>query len=157
MSSFDPAKVSVPASVLRGGLILLVALGGFGALGCRQDMHDQPKLKPYRSSEFFANGSGMRALPAHTVARGSLQEDTHYFTGRMPDGSMATELPMPMTKALLKRGQPLDKFRGIFIRIQLSNRIFIPQPGSCNFPDRRRRWLPGKTYFKISIWARARS
>lgn len=105
MSSFDPAKVSVPASVLRGGLILLVALGGFGALGCRQDMHDQPKLKPYRSSEFFANGSGMRALPAHTVARGSLQEDTHYFTGRMPDGSMATELPMPMTKALLKRGQ----------------------------------------------------
>ncbi len=105
MSSFDLAKVSVPASVLRRGLVLLVALGGFGALGCRQDMHDQPKLKPYRSSEFFANGSGMRALPAHTVARGSLQEDTHFFTGRMADGSMATELPMPMTRALLKRGQ----------------------------------------------------
>ena len=108
MSSSDRKKTSARAVPLRAGLVLLVALGGFGALGCRQDMHDQPKLKPYRSSEFFADGSGMRALPVHTVARGSLQEDTHFFTGRMADGSMATELPMSMTKALLKRGQ--DRF-----------------------------------------------
>ena len=85
--------------------LLVIAGLAIVATGCRQDMHDQPKLKPYRSSEFFADGSGMRPLPAHTVARGSLQEDSHFFTGRMADGSMATELPMPMTKALLKRGQ----------------------------------------------------
>lgn len=108
MSSSDRTRNPAPPVALRAGLALLVALGGFGALGCRQDMHDQPKLKPYRSSQFFADGSGMRALPAHTVARGSLQEDAHFFTGRLADGSMATELPMPMTKALLKRGQ--DRF-----------------------------------------------
>ena len=108
MSSSDRKLVSVPAVALRAGMFVLVALGGFGAIGCRQDMHDQPKLKPYRSSEFFADGSGMRALPAHTVAQGSLREDAHFFTGRLADGSMATELPMPMTQALLKRGQ--DRF-----------------------------------------------
>ena len=105
MSSSEPRSMRLRDAALRAGLIALVALGGLGAIGCRQDMHDQPKLKPYRSSAFFADGSGMRALPAHTVARGTLQEDTHFYTGRMPDGSMATELPMPMTRALLKRGQ----------------------------------------------------
>ena len=105
MSSSDRKPISAPAVALRAGLIALVAVGGFGAMGCRQDMHDQPKLKPYRSSEFFADGSGMRALPAHTVARGSLREDAYFFTGRLADGSMATELPMPMTRALLERGR----------------------------------------------------
>ncbi|MEO8196872.1 MAG: cytochrome c [Thermoanaerobaculia bacterium] len=105
MSNSDRNPIRTGAVALRAGLIVLVALGGFGALGCRQDMHDQPKLKPYRSSQFFADGSGMRKLPAHTVARGTLHEDSHFFTGRMSDGSMATELPMPMTRALLKRGQ----------------------------------------------------
>jgi mono/diheme cytochrome c family protein len=102
MSNYDRKTASV---ALRGGLAVLVVLGALGAIGCRQDMHDQPKLKPYRSSAFFADGSGMRPLPAHTVARGTLHEDSHFYTGRMPDGSMATELPMPMTRALLKRGQ----------------------------------------------------
>ena len=100
MSSSDRKKLSVPAVALRSGLVALVALGGLGAIGCRQDMHDQPKLKPYRGSTFFADGSGMRTLPANTVAQGSLQEDTHFFTGRLADGSMATELPMPMTRTL---------------------------------------------------------
>jgi mono/diheme cytochrome c family protein len=109
MSNSDRSCTSAPAGALRAGVVALLALGSIGAMGCRQDMHDQPKLKPYRSSDFFADGSGMRALPAHTVAQGSLREDTHFFTGRMADGSMATELPMPMTKALLERGQ--DRFK----------------------------------------------
>ena len=105
MSSSDRKKLSAPASTLRSGLVLLVALGSFGAIGCRQDMHDQPKLKPYRGSTFFADGSGMRSFPANTVARGTLREDAYFFTGRLADGSMATEPPMPMTRALLERGQ----------------------------------------------------
>ena len=105
MSSSDWKTTSARAVAGRCGLLLLLALGGFGALGCRQDMHDQPKLKPYRGSTFFADGSGMRAFPVNTVARGTLREDTHFFTGRLADGSMATELPMPMTRTLLKRGQ----------------------------------------------------
>lgn len=84
--------------LLAGASLLLVA-------GCRQDMHDQPKLRPYRSSAFFADGSGIRALPAHTVARGTLREDALYYAGTLADGSMTSELPMPMTRALLLRGR----------------------------------------------------
>jgi mono/diheme cytochrome c family protein len=89
------------------GLVAMLAVAGFalGAFGCRQDMHDQPKLKPYRSSEFFANGSGLREIPAHTVARGTLRPDTLFYTGKLPDGTITTDLPMPMTRALLLRGQ----------------------------------------------------
>jgi len=102
MSSSDRARASKPARAVRTGLVIVFALV---AWGCRQDMHDQPKLKPYRASKFFADGSGMRSLPAHAVARGTLHEDAYFYTGRLADGSVATELPMPMTRAVLKRGQ----------------------------------------------------
>src|SRR6186997_12277 len=101
MSSRDlRSRLLAPTS-----LIALLALLALGTAGCRQDMHDQPKLKPYRSSEFFANGSGLREYPAHAVARGTLREDTPFYTGKLADGSATTELPVPMTRALLLRGQ----------------------------------------------------
>lgn len=105
MSSSDRKASSAPAPAGRATMLILLGLAAFG---CRQDMHDQPKLKPYRASTFFADGSGMRPLPAHTVARGSLHEDAFFYTGRLPDGSVAAALPMPMTRTLLKRGQ--DRF-----------------------------------------------
>ncbi|MEO8276517.1 MAG: cytochrome c [Thermoanaerobaculia bacterium] len=105
MSRVDATPATKMTLVARTGLLAVLALAG---VACRQDMHDQPKLKPYRSSTFFADGSGMRALPAHTVARGSLHEDTLFYAGRTADGSITAELPMPMTRALLERGQ--DRF-----------------------------------------------
>ena len=42
MSSSDRTKVSVLALALRSGLVLLLTLGGFGAIRCRQDMPYQP-------------------------------------------------------------------------------------------------------------------
>ena len=84
---------------------LVLAAGLLLAAGCRQDMHNQPKLKPYRGSGFFADGSGLREIPAHTVARGELREDKLFHTGALADGTIATELPMPMTRALLLRGR----------------------------------------------------
>ncbi|MGE0639606.1 MAG: cytochrome c [Thermoanaerobaculia bacterium] len=99
MSSPDLRRRTGPALALSLAALALVAAG------CRQDMHNQPKLKPYRSSDFFADGSGIREIPAHTVARGELREDKLFFTGRAADGSMTTELPMPMTRALLLRGR----------------------------------------------------
>lgn len=85
-------------------VLALAALVVLAAAGCRQDMHNQPKLKPYRSSAFFADGSGIRGIPAHTVARGELREDKLFYTGLLEDDSMTDALPMPMTKALLLRG-----------------------------------------------------
>jgi mono/diheme cytochrome c family protein len=80
--------------------LLLLALG----TGCRQDMHDQPKLKPYARTDFYADQRASRAPLPGTVARGQLREDGHLYTGKL-DGKLAQELPFPVTAELLQRGQ----------------------------------------------------
>ena len=72
---------------------------------CRQDMHDQPKYIPLRPSSFFTDGRSARPLIEGTVARGHLNEDTLYYTGKGPDGKPAKEFPMPVTKELIVRGE----------------------------------------------------
>jgi mono/diheme cytochrome c family protein len=74
------------------------------AAGCRQDMHDQPKYKPFRPSDFFGDDRSARPLVEDTVARGQLRADATYFTGKQ--GAMPVDvLPMSVTPALLRRGQ----------------------------------------------------
>src|SRR5262245_23487813 len=74
------------------------------AAGCRQDMHNQPKYRPLRSSDIFANGSSARPLVEGTIARGTLQTDGAFFTGK--NGAMfVNELPFPVTQEVLERGQ----------------------------------------------------
>jgi mono/diheme cytochrome c family protein len=74
------------------------------AAGCRQDMHDQPRYRPLRESAFFDNRSSARMLVEGTIARGTLQTDTAFFTGK--NGAMlVSELPFPVTQAVLDRGQ----------------------------------------------------
>jgi mono/diheme cytochrome c family protein len=88
----------------RTALALSLAAALLAASGCRQNMHNQHKLKPYRGSEFFADGMGARPLPAHTVAHGDLQEGA-FFTGVDAAGAPLAALPVPLTHALLLRGQ----------------------------------------------------
>lgn len=72
--------------------------------GCRQDMHNQPKYRPLRPSAFFADGSSARPLVEGTVARGTLQEDEAFFTGKVGT-VMVKELPFPVDRQVLDRGQ----------------------------------------------------
>ncbi len=83
-----------------GPAVLALALGG-----CRNDMHDQAKTKPLRESRFFADGSSARNLPEGTVARGFLRADAAFYRGVGPDGKFVLDLPLPVTKELLRRGQ----------------------------------------------------
>ena len=78
------------------------------AVGCRQDMHDQPKYIPLRPSTFFDDGRSARPLPAGTVARGHLDADTAFYTGKNADGKYVDAFPFPITKEVLQRGQ--DRF-----------------------------------------------
>jgi mono/diheme cytochrome c family protein len=75
------------------------------AAGCRNDMHRQNKMKPFRGTTLFADGTSARPLPAGTVARGFLREDRAFYAGQGPDGKFVATLPVPVTSRLLARGQ----------------------------------------------------
>jgi mono/diheme cytochrome c family protein len=94
---------------LRINLTLGAALIALAAgVGCRQDMQDQPKYIPLRPSAFFGDGRSERPLIEGTVARGHLDDDAAYYTGRGPDGNFVDEFPFPVTKDVVERGQ--DRF-----------------------------------------------
>jgi Cytochrome C oxidase, cbb3-type, subunit III len=82
----------------------LVAFCLLAAAGCRQDMHNQPKYRPLRSTDFFADGASARPLVEGTVARGALDEDAAFFTGKVGN-TPVKELPFPVDEQVLGRGQ----------------------------------------------------
>lgn len=79
-------------------------------------MHDQPKYIPLRASNFFTDGQSARQPVEHTIARGHLNEDAYFQTGKR-NGQPANELPAGLLPgpgqggrfadlaALLHRGQ----------------------------------------------------
>jgi len=71
--------------------LLLVLL--FLAPGCRRDMQDQPKMKPYRGTSFFGDATSMRQPIDGTIARGQLKTDTEYYTGKKTRAAGATATP----------------------------------------------------------------
>jgi len=71
-------------------------------------MHDQPKYIPLRPSDFFGDGRSERPLIEGTVARGHLDDDTAFYTGKGPDGKFLDTFPMTVTKDMILRGQ--DRF-----------------------------------------------
>ena len=67
-------------------------------------MHNSPKAIPLRESVFFKNGSSARPLVEDTVARGTLQDDVSFFTGK--NGAAEVDaLPFALTAEVLDRGE----------------------------------------------------
>ncbi len=71
---------------------------------CRQDMHNQPKYRPLRASPLFSDGASARPLIEGTIARGTLQDDDAFFTGKVA-GATVKEMPFRIETADLDRGQ----------------------------------------------------
>jgi len=46
--------------------------------GCRNDMHDQPRYKPYAMSDFYADQRSERPPVEGAVARGELHYDAYF-------------------------------------------------------------------------------
>ena len=90
---------------MRARAARLASLAIVAALiGCRQDMHDQPRYKPLARSDFFSDHRSARPLLPGTVARGQLREDQVFFTGK--EGTEFTKtLPLPVSADLLARGR----------------------------------------------------
>jgi mono/diheme cytochrome c family protein len=93
-----------PRLLYRAAVVAMV-IGSTVALGgCRQDMHNQPKYRGLRGTEFFADGGSARPLVEGTVARGTLQDDAVFFTGKVGTATVK-ELPFPVDDGVLNRGQ----------------------------------------------------
>jgi mono/diheme cytochrome c family protein len=80
-SSFLRVRVS-PCLRINLKWCLLITVSLFLGSACRQDMQDQPRMKPLRSTSFFRDGMSSRAPVAGTVPRGHLRADTEFFTGK---------------------------------------------------------------------------
>lgn len=95
-----------------------VLLGMLSLSGCYQgrpsgqppihlnpNMDHQPKYNPQAESRFFVNRSAMRMPVPGTVAVGDLHEDEVYYRGIDARGDTVRTMPVPVTLALLRRGQ----------------------------------------------------
>jgi mono/diheme cytochrome c family protein len=80
------------------------ALSLLVVVGCRQDMHNQPKFFPQRGTDFYADGRSVRPQVENTVARNQLHEDAYFYTG-LVNGKEGDGLPFPATQQVLERGQ----------------------------------------------------
>ena len=81
-------------------------LGILALVGCRQDMHDQPRLKALAESDFYADLRSARNPVDGTVARGQLHEDAYFHTGKVganPGNYMPSEVPV--NEETLARGR----------------------------------------------------
>lgn len=117
-------------SVWKNSALLLALI----LTACRRDMADQAHHEPLESSNFFPNHAASRPLPAHTIPRGELRADAHFYTGRV-GGQLVTTLPAPVTRAQLERGR--ERF-DIFCAVchgrtgagngMISQRGFPPRP-----------------------------
>jgi mono/diheme cytochrome c family protein len=69
-----------------------IALAICVAAGCQQEMANQPRYKPLVASTVFPNGAASRMPVPGTIARGQLQDDDAFFTGKV-NGQLVTEIP----------------------------------------------------------------
>ena len=94
-------RFRLPASGFRLAAVLIAAAA---LAGCRQDMHDTPRADPLRQSAFFKDASSARPTVEGTIARGTLQDDAEFFTGK--NGALpADALPFELTAQVLDRGE----------------------------------------------------
>jgi mono/diheme cytochrome c family protein len=73
-------------------------------VGCRQDMHDQPRFKSLAKSDFYADQRSARNPVEGTVARGQLHEDVYFYTGKV-GANPGNYLPFAATAEVVARGR----------------------------------------------------
>jgi len=137
---------------------LAVAIGSVLALGgCRQDMHNQPKMIPQRGTSFFADGRSARPQVANTVARGQLRENSYFYTGVVAAANgyreERDEMPFPVTLQVLERGQERFNIYCTPCHSRVGNGLgMIVQRGykqAANFHDSVRRTQKLSHYFYV--------
>jgi cytochrome c553 len=86
----------------RRSAILLLPLLLLPFAACREDMQNQPRLKPLRPSGFLGQDAPLVALPG-TISRNE-PENTYFYTG-YTGHTVGNAIPFPVNKAVLERGR----------------------------------------------------
>jgi len=157
MRQFSVFSSQSPASRFVRGALLLGASAILLLSGCRQDMHNQPKMIPQRGSDFFADHRGARPQIVNTVARGQLQADSYFYTGVVQGANGYREekdqLPFPATMEVLERGQERFNIYCTPCHSRVGNGLGeIVQRGykpAANLNDQVRRSQPISHYFYV--------
>lgn len=104
----------MPRTLLLAALALPVLLAGCRGMTSdvppihlNPNMDHQPRVEEQEAFAFFADDAAMRMPVAGTVPRGRLRttENAPLLLGRTSDGGFVAEIPVPVTEALLVRGQ----------------------------------------------------
>ncbi len=88
----------------RIAVLLLAAAGLLLLANCRSDMQEQPYQRPLVESDFFADKRAARPIIPTTVARGHLDADSYFYTGKIGSND-GDYLPMAVSPELMARGQ----------------------------------------------------
>lgn len=91
----------LPRLASRALTLVFLAL----ALAACDNMRNQPRYDPLEPSTFFPDQRSARQPVPGTVARGAVDQDQEYNTGRTADGLLVEEMPVEITQELLERGQ----------------------------------------------------
>jgi len=67
-------------------------------------MEEQPYQRPLVESDFYTDHRSARPIIAGTVARGHLDADTYFYTGRI-GSNHGDYMPFPVTAEVMARGQ----------------------------------------------------
>ncbi len=82
---------------------MLVSAVITGIAGCAYNMSEQPRYNPEAPSDFFPDGSSARPAVPGTIPHQE-SPDQAFRTGKH-GGLLLDAIPVPLTKALLERGQ----------------------------------------------------
>ena len=86
---------------------VLAALGlACLCVGCRLDMHVQPRYNPYDQTDFFGDGQSARQPVAGTFPRGELTLGPQelLYTGKV-NGQPSEAFPFPVAQGIVERGR----------------------------------------------------
>jgi mono/diheme cytochrome c family protein len=157
MTTFTTGTRTRSFAALRMTSFLALTAGTLIVAGCRQDMHNQPKIIPQRGTEMFADHRSARPAIENTVARGSLHEDSYFYTGLVQGANGYREekdaLPFPVTMTVLQKGQERFNIYCTPCHSRVGNGLGeIVQRGykpAGNLNDQARRAQPLSHYFYV--------
>jgi hypothetical protein len=140
------------AAILRRRTLFFAGAVALLVVGCRLDMHVQPKYLPYEPTNFFGDGRSERQPVPGTVARGHLRLDELLYTGK-ENRVLADKFPFPITRADLERGReryniyctPCHDYAGTGNGM-IVQRGFSPPP---SFHIDRLRTAPAGHFFEV--------